>query len=465
MSSDDLNGYLRAREPGMRGRAYAWKTAIGLQQVDGLTPSDFLIETAKRNIDGDITLAESRELLEGYHRAKKVAGGELENRTAEADIVSQHIAEVLSEESFTFSPEELVSIHRRLFDGVLESAGRIRDYDITKKEWVLNGDTVHYGSSYRLLETLAFDLRQEREFSYVGLAETDLIRHLSRFTANLWQIHAFGEGNTRTTGVFVIKYLRTLGFDVENDVFADNAWYFRNALVRANYTNVPKGIGETTEYLEKFFRNLLLGEQHPLQSRFLVVGGWQGDVDNPTSNPTCNPTSNPAGDGKLSRDMTEEQSTGMFRAGGGSAASRLGKRFARLVTMALFMVACTDYVRASGGDLDDLITALDATDSTLISDRTTEKGNRIIKVLGKVGASTKLNWKDPKTGIEWLFLVNGDEAVIGSGVDYSRAIPKTTSGAIEIPSEFEWNGRKKVTGIGWSAFNLNSSFGRLVKAA
>ena len=290
MAGDQWGEYLRAKEPGVREKAYAWKTAIGLQKVDGLTPTEYLVETARRNIEGEITLAESRQLVSDYHKAKKRAGGESADRSAEADLVSQHIAEVLSEDSFTFSPEELVSIHRRLFEGVLEFAGRIRDYDITKNEWVLNGDTVRYGSSYRLMEMLAFDLKQEREFSYVGLKEAEIVRHIARFTSNLWQIHAFGEGNTRTTGVFVIKYLRTLGFDVANDVFAENAWYFRNALVRANYTNVPKGIEETTEYLELFFRNLLLGESNVLQSRYLIVGGWKGP-GTPTSNPTSNPTS------------------------------------------------------------------------------------------------------------------------------------------------------------------------------
>ena len=313
MSEDQWGKYLRAKEPGVREKAYAWKTAIGLQKVDGLTPSEYLVKTAQRNIEGEITLAESRQLVSDYHKAKKLAGGEIGDRTAEADLVSQHIAEVLSEDSFTFSPEELVSIHRRLFEGVFEFAGRIRDYDITKDEWVLDGDTVRYGSSYRLMEMLAFDIRQEREFSYVGLTEAEIIRHISRFTSNLWQIHAFGEGNTRTTGVFVIKYLRTLGFDVANDVFAENAWYFRNALVRANYTNVQKGIEETTGYLELFFRNLLLGESNVLQSRYLLVGGWKGP-DGPTSNivtpassvdtPTSKvvtPTSNSSGNWALSK--------------------------------------------------------------------------------------------------------------------------------------------------------------------
>ena len=291
----EFDEYLRAKEPDTREKAYAWKTAIGLQKVDGLTPSEYLVTTAKRNIEGEISLAESRELVTSYHKAKKVAEGD-SSRTMEADLVSQHIAEVLSEPSFTFSPAELVSIHRRLFEGVFKFAGKIRDYDITKSEWVLKGDTVHYGAAYRLIDTLAFDFEQERGFSYVGLSTDETIRHIARFTSNLWQIHAFGEGNTRTTGVFVIKYLRTLGFDVHNDVFAENAWYFRNALVRANYTNVPKGIEETTEYLELFFRNLLLGEQNELMSRYLVIGGWTGDACTPTSNPTskaATPTSNP----------------------------------------------------------------------------------------------------------------------------------------------------------------------------
>jgi len=287
----EFDEYLKAGEPSQREKAYVWATAIGLQQVDQLTPSAYLIQTAKRNIEGEITLAESRELVNGYHKAK-VRATSPSDRTAEADLVAQHIAEILAEPTFVFSPAELVSIHRRLFEGIYEFAGQIRDYNITKEEWVLKGDTVRYASAYQLLDTLTFDFEQERKFSYVGLTEDEIIRHISRFVSGLWQIHAFGEGNTRTTGVFAIKYLRTLGFDVKNEVFANNSWYFRNALVRANYSNVPKHIEETTEYLEKFFRNLLLGESNELSNRYLLVGGWEGD---PTSNPTSNlidPTSN-----------------------------------------------------------------------------------------------------------------------------------------------------------------------------
>lgn len=267
---DDLNGYLRAKEPGMREKAYAWKTAIGLQKVDGLTPSDFLIETAKKNIEGEITLAESRKRIEGYYKSRPVKG-EDPDRVKEADLVSQHIAEILAEPTFSLTPASFVAIHRKLFRGVFGHAGKIRDYNITKSEWVLDGDTVRYESADAIAATLEYALEKERRFDYKGLTPQETVAHLVRLVADVWQIHAFGEGNTRTTSIFVIKYLRTLGFNVTNDVFAENAWYFRNALVRANYANLPRGVHPTSAYLERFFENLLLGGTHDLKSRFLHV--------------------------------------------------------------------------------------------------------------------------------------------------------------------------------------------------
>ena len=191
----------------------------------------------------------------------------------EADKVSSRIAEILSETGFSFSPNEYISIHRKLFQGIYKHAGKIRDYNITKKEWVLDGETVMYGSASELRATLEYDFSQEREFSYKGLSMDEIIHHLAVFISRLWQIHIFGEGNTRTTAVFFIKYLRTLGFSATNDIFAENAWYFRNALVRANYTNLQKGIHETTEYLEVFLRNLLLNEKNELHNRKLHISG------------------------------------------------------------------------------------------------------------------------------------------------------------------------------------------------
>ena len=201
-----------------------------------------------------------------------------DERTEEADKVASRIAEILSETAFSFSPNEYISIHRKLFQGIYSHAGKIRDYNITKKEWVLDGASVVYGSASELRATLEYDFSQEKNFSYRGLSMDEIIHHLAVFVSRLWQIHILGEGNTRTTAVFFIKYLRTLGFSVTNDIFAENAWYFRNALVRANYTNLPKGIHETTEYLEVFLRNLLLDEKNELRNRNLHISG-QGNEE------------------------------------------------------------------------------------------------------------------------------------------------------------------------------------------
>lgn len=270
---DPFKEYMREAEPDKTGKGYAWSTAIGLQAVDGLKPSKYLIDTAIQNIEGKITFKEAQALIDNYYEEKPshLAGND---RTEEADKVSSRIAEILSEAAFSFTPNEYTSIHRRLFQGIYKHAGQIRDYNITKKEWVLDGATVLYGSASELRATLEYDFSQEKGFSYKGLSMDKIIHHLALFVSRLWQIHIFGEGNTRTTAVFFIKYLRTLGFPAENDIFAENAWYFRNALVRANYTNLQLGVHETTEYLELFLQNLLLNEKNELHNRAMHISGF-----------------------------------------------------------------------------------------------------------------------------------------------------------------------------------------------
>ena len=266
----DFEEYIRNSEPAKKEKTYAWTTAIGLQQVDGLTPSKYLFETAKRNIDGEISVAEATSIIDSYYELKTDRSGN-DERTEEADKVSSRIAQILSEKSFNFSPSYLIALHGRLFAGIFKFAGKIRDYDISKKEWVLDGDSVMYGAAFELKAALDYDFEQERHFSYKNLTLEETVKHITFFVSRLWQIHAFGEGNTRTTAVFTIKYLRSLGFNADNELFAENSWYFRNALVRANYNNLQKGIHENPEFLEKFFRNLLLGEHNELKNRFLHI--------------------------------------------------------------------------------------------------------------------------------------------------------------------------------------------------
>lgn len=267
---ENFDEYLRQGEPNKAEKAKVWKTAIGLQQVDGLRPSAYLIETARQNIEGDITLEEVKDRIEQYYQqhASRVAN----DRTEEADKVSARIAEILSEQTFTFSPAAYINIHQRLFVGIYPFAGMVRNYNITKKEWVLQGETVLYASAGLLQETLAYDIEQEKKFSYQGLSQQQMVAHLASFVSNLWQIHLFGEGNTRTTAIFLIQYVRKLGFkNANNELFANHSWYFRNALVRANYEDLSRGIYRTDQFLVRFLSNLLLQTQFPLRNRDMLV--------------------------------------------------------------------------------------------------------------------------------------------------------------------------------------------------
>lgn len=267
----EFDEYIRQGEPGRKERAAAWQTAIGLQDVDGLKPSAYLINAAKKHIEGDITIDDVKQMLDSYYKSKTARTEVEDERTEEADKVSARIEELLTENSFSFSPEYLARIHRHLFNGIYKFAGRYRDYNITKREWVLDGDTVLYASASMIPETLNYDFSQERLVNYASLNIERAIKQICKFVSGIWQIHPFGEGNTRTTAVFTMKYLQSFGFKVENDMFRDHSWYFRNALVRANYNNYPKGVSATDEFLVLFFRNLLLGEDNALRNRDLLI--------------------------------------------------------------------------------------------------------------------------------------------------------------------------------------------------
>lgn len=266
----ELEEYIKQGEPDKVEKSEAWQTAIGLQAVDGLNTSDYLLDTAKEHIEGKITIDEAQKRIHSYYEQRSVRT-ETENETKEADIVSARIAKLLGEKAFQFSPAEWLSIHRRLFEGVFGHAGQVRQYNITKKEWVLNSDTVIYADWNSIRETLDYDFSTEKQFSYEGLSVNDAVKHLAKFASDIWQIHPFSEGNTRATAVFMIKYMKTFGFSVNNDAFEKNSWYFRNALVRANYNNLQKGVHSTTKFLEMFFSNLLLDTHYELKNRYMHI--------------------------------------------------------------------------------------------------------------------------------------------------------------------------------------------------
>ena len=293
----NFDEYIRQGEPSQREAAYAWSTAIGLQAVDGLKTSEYLNGLARRNIEGEITIDEVEQLLNSYYENKTTREADDDDKQ-EADKASKNIKRILSVKTCDFSTNGYISLHRRIFEGVMKHVGEMRKYDITKREWVLEGDTVSYLNWEDLRRAVDYDIQQERDFSYKGISNDELVAHIANFVSGLWQIHAFGEGNTRTTAVFTIQYLRSLGFNVENDLFAKHSWYFRNALVRANYKNAIKGIDYSPVFLERFFRNLLLGEQWDLRNRYLHINPpaeWkeQPNLAVPSKQPTSTPTSTP----------------------------------------------------------------------------------------------------------------------------------------------------------------------------
>jgi len=270
----DFDKYYEATEPGYRERALGWATAIGLQDVDGLKPSKFLIETAKRNIEGEITAKKARELVDTYYEVK--GEHDVPEDAEEADKVAARINQIIHTPAFRLSPEFLIGLHGKIFEGVYAHAGKIREVDLTKKEWVLNGDTVPYEVSFLIEKSLDYDFGREAKFKYKGLSEDSFIEHFAEFISGIWQIHPFREGNTRTTAVFAIKYLRAKGYDVSNDLFKDKSFFFRNALVRANYENQQKNVEKTRLPLEEFFKVLLFGYDIELKNRFLRIGQEYG---------------------------------------------------------------------------------------------------------------------------------------------------------------------------------------------
>lgn len=270
----EFDQYYEAVEPGRRERAYAWATAIGLQEVDGLKPSEYLIKTAKRHIEGDISQEEARKIVDEYYETKE--GHDLPRDMEEADKVAARMVAIINSPSFSFSPIYYLDLHARLFEGVFAHAGKIREVELSKKEWVLDGASVQYSPSCVVAKELEYEFAKEAKFSYKNLTDDEFAEHIAEFISQIWQIHPFREGNTRTAALFAIKYLRSKGFSVTNDLFKDKSWFFRNALVRANYEDTRRGVEKEIMHLADFFKVLLFDADIELKNRYLRIGQEYG---------------------------------------------------------------------------------------------------------------------------------------------------------------------------------------------
>ena len=247
-----------------------WDMAIGLQKVDNLHPSKYLEDVSRKYIVGKLTIKEVEESLNKYYEELEKKN-EINHNELECDYVSMRIVELLNSDDFELSVNYIQKIHKYLFQDVYDFAGEFRTIDFSKQEEILNNDSVAYGTFKTLKESLEYDINLEKNKNYKEMSIVDVIKNIVDFTSNIWQVHPFREGNTRTTAVFIEKYLVSLGYNVDNSLFKDKSVYFRNALVRSNYFNNELGIKENNSYLIKFYENLLLGKNNNLESKDMIV--------------------------------------------------------------------------------------------------------------------------------------------------------------------------------------------------
>lgn len=279
MSREDFEEYLEQNGLSSNENARMWLAAIGLQEADGTVQSEFLFGTAKRHIKGDITIDEAKANIDSYHKSEWALSNTGQKRTEEADKVSVRITELLGTKDFSFTTNELIGIHRHLFSDIYRYAGQIREHNIRKAERILGGSTVLHSSVGSIMTTLEFDMNQEGDFSYEGLSQEQSVSHICRFIANLWQIHPFRKGDTRTIAVFLMKYLTNLGYNVNYLAFANNSAYFRNALVLANYMDTKRGIHVTFGPLERFMLSLLSDDTVDLEESTLRLRTDENDEE------------------------------------------------------------------------------------------------------------------------------------------------------------------------------------------
>ena len=274
MSEKDLDSSMNPYQEKQKSKGYIkqlqWDMAIGLQQVDNLTPSKYLKQMSEKNILGELTIKEVEQSLREYYTTKEKQN-DINHKELECDFVSMRIVELLDQDNFELSVDYLKYIHKYLFQDVYEFAGEFRKIDFSKYEKILNNDSVAYGDSKTLTESLEYDISLEKEKNYKDMSIVEVIKNITNFSSSIWQVHPFREGNTRTTAVFIQKYLIRLGYKVDNSLFKDKSVYFRNALVRSNYFNNYLNIKEDKSYLIKFYENLLLGKNNNLHSEDLIV--------------------------------------------------------------------------------------------------------------------------------------------------------------------------------------------------
>ena len=306
MKNNNFEEYINGLEKEKYYKGYLWDTAIGLLDAVGVETSEYLWEVARDSIYGDTKIHEVERQVSAYYDQETWRSKD--RSTEGADRIAARIVTLLADPAFYFTPEHYIDIHKKLYGGLFDYAGKVRTRDITRNEWVLGDKIVTYSDAGELLEALIYGMSLEMDYSYLNLPVDEAIKHIAQFFARLWQLHVFEEGNTVATAVFLLKYLNFLGLEVAGDVFSKNAKYFRNALVRANYSDEENGIYAKLDFLEIFLRNLILKEYNSLRNEDLLVTKEKEQKSDPIIDP-IEVKNDPINNGNDPKKLTRREQT------------------------------------------------------------------------------------------------------------------------------------------------------------
>ena len=272
---ETIKKYLTSRNKQEREACLLWLTAFGIQSVVDLKPSADLLRIIINHIEGKYDIERTRsEVRAFYHEQHKQShGGGHHHRFEEADKVAVRIVDYFERGEFELTPESFSFAHRSMFHNLYHNSGQLREAAASKKEWVLGNTAVLYPKHEEIKPYLNYLFSNERSIDLSKLTPQHRLRHLCEFIAKLFMINAFQYANSRATFVYSMKYFLSLGYHFQNDTFFREAWFFRNAIIRACYTNMHQGVYPTTMHMEMFLGNLFLNEENELRNHRMVIRG------------------------------------------------------------------------------------------------------------------------------------------------------------------------------------------------
>ena len=176
----------------------------------------------------------------------------------EAEYTSIRLAELVIGESVSrFDFVALCDMHHYIFQDIYEWAGKIRIINIEKSEPALGGISIEYSDCFDIEKDATYVLDKMNHYAWEKVSIEEVAEIFSKYLAELWKVHPYREGNTRTVITFCSQFIESKGFYIDSDLFKDNAQYMRTALVAANALFSDLGDKRKPEYLEKIVLDAL----------------------------------------------------------------------------------------------------------------------------------------------------------------------------------------------------------------